>query len=159
MFNMFKKKSMTEKAIDSVLGGLATVGDIVIGTAEIIGDAGSALAESCKSDHNKVVERTTTIHHYHRPVVVERETPVVITRVVAVSPEEPEYKYTNLFLSKNHIWYYIGVYENKYGEYIIDVRRNSLKGRVVESYTAYTFSIYLKMERELGEKIRRGYFD
>lgn len=158
MFNMFRKKSMTEKAIDSVLGGLAAVGDVVIGTAEVISDAGSALAESCKSD--KVVERTTTIHHYHRPVVIERKQPEVVVTHVVVSPvEEPEYRYTNLFLSKNHIWYYIGVYENKYGEYIIDVRRNSLKGRVVESYTAYTFSLYLKMEREIGEKIRRGYFD
>lgn len=158
MFNMFRKKSMTEKAIDSVLGGLAAVGDVVIGTAEVISDAGSALAESCKSD--KVVERTTTIHHYHRPVVIERKQPeVVVARVVVAPVEEPKYKYTHVFLSRNHVWYYTGVYENKYGEYVLDVRRNSLSGRVVGSYTAYNFPIYLKMEKEIGEKIRRGYFD
>lgn len=159
MFNLFRKKTFAEKCADGIISGLAAVGDVVVGTAEVISDAGSALAESCASD--KVVEKTTVVHHYHRPVVVEHKQPEVVVARVVVSPaeEEPNYKYTNVFLSRNHVWYYTGVYENKYGEYVLDVRRNSLSGRVVGTYTAYNFSRYLKMEREIGEKIRRGYFD
>ena len=169
MFNMFGKKSTmdhilgrkstAEKAVDGILKGFAKVGDAVIGTTEVICDAGYALAESCKSD-TKVVEETI-VHHYHRPVVVEerKQPEVVVARVVVAPVEEPKYKYTHVFLSRNHVWYYTGVYENKYGEYVLDVRRNSLSGRVVGSYTAYNFPIYLKMEKEIGEKIRRGYFD
>ena len=155
------RKSPAEKAVDGVIERFAKVGDIVVGTAEFISDAGSAIVESCKSD-TKVVERTTTINHYHRPVVVEeRKQPEVVVARVVVSPvkEGPHYKYTHVFLSRNHVWYYTGVRENEYGEYVLDVRRNSLSGRVVGTYIAYNFNLYLRMEKELGEKIRQGYFD
>lgn len=67
MFNPFRKKSFLEKCSDSVLGGLAAVGDVVVATGEIVGDAVDAIT-------TPTTKRETVI--IQRPVVVERRTVV-----------------------------------------------------------------------------------
>ena len=79
MFNPFRKKSFLEKCSDSVLGGLAAVGDVVVATGEVVGDAIDALTTSSSP---KVV-----IYHEH-PVIEERK--VVIKTTVTPSNEELE---------------------------------------------------------------------
>ena len=70
MFNPFRKKSFLEKCSDSVLGGLAAVGDVVVATGEVVGDAIDALTTPATKRETVVV---------HRPVVVEKHTTVVTT--------------------------------------------------------------------------------
>lgn len=74
MFNPFRKKSFLEKCSDSVLDGLAAVGDIVVTTGEVIGDAVDALTTPSSP---KVV-----IYH-ERPVIEERK---VVIKTTTVTP-------------------------------------------------------------------------
>lgn len=71
MFNFGRKKSFGEKCVDGILGGLAAVGDVVVATGEIVGDAVDAIT-------TPTTKREITIVH-ERPVVVERRTTVVTT--------------------------------------------------------------------------------
>ncbi len=78
MFNPFRKKSFLEKCSDSVLGGLAAVGDVVVATGEIVGDAVDAITTPSQ-------KREITIVH-ERPVI-ERK---VVINTTTVTPSNAE---------------------------------------------------------------------
>lgn len=70
MFNPFRKKSFLEKCSDNILNGLAAVGDVVVATGEVVGDAVDALTTPATKRETVIIQR---------PVVVERRTTVVTT--------------------------------------------------------------------------------
>ena len=74
MFSFGRKKSFLEKCSDGVLEGLAAVGDVVIATGEIVGDAVDAITTPSSP---KVV-----IYH-ERPVIEERK---VVIKTTTVTP-------------------------------------------------------------------------
>ena len=143
MFNPFRKKSFLEKCSDSVLGGLAAVGDIVVTTGEIVGDAVDALT-------TPTTKRETVIIR-ERPVVLERRT----VRVVEV-PVNHEL-YTRTELSPAYNMFTVTVSRRVDGKYVAMCRDSLLRVKAENSY------LYLETAMSQAEayqrRIRNGWYD
>lgn len=143
MFNPFRKKSFLEKCSDSVLGGLAAVGDIVVTTGEVIGDAVDAIT-------TPTTKRETVIIH-ERPVVLERRT--VMTVEVPVDHE----LYTRTELSPAYNMFTVTVSRRVDGKYVAMCRDSLLRVKAENSY------LYLETAMTQAEtyqrRIRNGWYD
>lgn len=146
MFNPFHKKSFLEKCSDNILSGLAAVGDVVVATGEVVGDAVDAIT-------TPAIKRETVI--IQRPVVVERRT--VVTPVMKVEVPVNQELYTRTELSPAYNLFTVTITRRVDGKYVVVCRDSIYRVKAENSY------IYLETAMSQAEayqrRIRNGWYD
>ena len=147
MFNFGRKKSFFEKCSDGVLNGLAAVGDVVVATGEIVGDAVDAIT-------TPTTKRETVI--IQRPVVVERHT-TVVTPVTRVEVPVNREIYTRTELSPAYNLFTVTITRRVDGKYVVVCRDSIYRVKAENSY------LYLETAMSQAEayqrRIRNGWYD
>ena len=151
MFNPFRKKSFLEKCSDSVLGGLAAVGDVVVATGEIVGDAVDAITTPSQKREITIVHERPVIE---RKVVINTTTVTPVTRVeVPVNRE----LYTRTELSPAYNLFTVTITRRVDGKYVVVCRDSIYRVKAENSY------IYLETAMSQAEayqrRIRNGWYD
>ena len=148
MFNFGRKKSFFEKGVDGVLNGLAAVGDVVIATGEVIGDAVDAITTPSQ-------KREITIVH-ERPVI-ERRVVINTTPIARVEVPVNQELYTRTELSPAYNLFTVTVTRRVDGKYIVVCRDSIYRVKAENSY------IYLETAMSQAEayqrRIRNGWYD
>lgn len=164
MFNIFRKKSMVERATDSACNASKTaakvVGTAVVGTlygigaiAVAMGEAAAA-AEARKAEARKEAREAREAADAAERKAREAEARAYGYRAAADATVETKRRYTSC---NGRIYEVLRKYKGMC-EYTVEVRRYS-DGRLVRVEDMFGLAAAISCEKVFSDEIRRGYLD